>query len=112
MSLTDFMESFKYQTLTQTDSPLGGKIDTWTDGATFLAAITLDMSMEMRIAYQNGLKKQYTLALPDGVTLTQDMRVKQVSTGIVYRVTSKSADDHTPAIAGIWFSQATAEVVE
>jgi len=112
MSLTDFMESFKYQTLTTTPSPLGGDIETWVDGASFLAAVALDNSMEMRIGYQNGLKKQYMIALPDGVTLTQDMRVKQVSTGIEFRITSKSADTHTPAIAGVQFSEVTAEVID
>jgi len=71
MSLTDVMEAFYYQTKTVTPSPLGGDIETWVDGAAFVAAVALDTSMEMRIGYQNGLKKQYTIALPDGVTLTQ-----------------------------------------
>ncbi|MFA5378769.1 MAG: head-tail adaptor protein [Dehalococcoidia bacterium] len=112
MSLTDFFQSFKYRTLTQTPSPLGGYVESWIDGATFSAGIGLDTSAEARIAYQNTLKKQYSIILPDGVTLTQDMRVKQVSTGTIYRITSNSADAHTPAIAGVSYAKVTAEVIE
>jgi len=112
MSLTDFMQSFKYQKLSTEDSPLGGPIETWVDGATFSAGIGLDTSAEARIAYQNTLKKQYSIILPDGVTLTQDMRIKQVSTGTVYRITSNSADAHTPAIAGVAYAKVTAEVID
>jgi SPP1 family predicted phage head-tail adaptor len=112
MSLTDFLESFKYRTKTTVSSPLGGSTESWTDGATFSAGIALDTSAEMRVAYQNGLKKQYSIILPDGVTLTQDMRIKRVSTGVIYRITSNSADTHTPAIAGVSYAKVTAEVTE
>lgn len=112
MSLTDFFENFKYQTLTQTPSPLGGYYDSWVDGATFQAGIGLDTSAEARIAFQNTLKKQYSIILADGVTLTQDMRVKRASTGVIYRITSNSADAHTPMIAGIAYAKVTAEVIE
>jgi len=112
MSLTDFMETFKHQTLTQTPSPLGGYYESWVDGATFSAGIGLDTSAEARIAYQNTLKKQYSIILADGVTLTQDMRVKRSSTSVIYRITSNSADAHTPTIAGVAYAKVTAEVVE
>ena len=112
MSLTDFFESFKYQTLTQTPATLGGTIDTWADGDTFSAGIGLDTSMEARVAYQSTLKKQYSVLIPDGVTLTQDDRIKRVSTGVVYRITSNSADAHTYPIAGIQYAKVTAEVIE
>jgi len=112
MSLTDFFESFKHQTLTQTPSPLGGYYESWADGESFSAGIGLDTSAEARIAYQNTLKKQYSIILADGVTLTQDMRVKRSSTGVIYRITSNSADTHTPAVAGVPYSKVSAEVVE
>lgn len=112
MSMTDFFEDFQYQTLTETTSALGGKVQTWTDGSTFQAGIGLDTSAEARVAYQNTLKKQYSVLIPDGVTLTQDDRIKRVSTGVVYRITSNAADAHTYPIAGIQYAKATAEVIE
>lgn len=109
--LTDFFEAFKYRTLTQTASPLGGKIDTWTDGATFQAGVSLNNSREAQIAYRNGLATQYTIVVPNGVTLRQNDRIKRVADGVEYRITSNSADMHTPAPAALQYAQVTAEVI-
>ena len=109
--LTDFFEAFKYRTLTQTTSPLGGKIDTWTDGATFQAGVSLNNSREAQIAYRNGLATQYTIVVPADVTLRQNDRVKRVADGVEYRITSNSANMHTPAPAALQYAQVTAEVI-
>jgi head-tail adaptor len=108
--LSDFFVSFKYRTPTETDAPLGGKILTWADGNTFSAGIFLNNSQEMQIAYQSGMKKQYTIVCPDGVTLTKDMRIKRVSDGAIFRITADSADTHTPVVAELQYSYVTAEV--
>jgi head-tail adaptor len=110
--ITDFFESFKYRTLTTTTSPLGGTVETWVDGATFSAGIFLNNSEEMQIAYRNGLKKQYTVVLPNGVTLAQEARIKRVSDSVIFRITADSADTHTPAVAELQYSYVTAEVIE
>lgn len=109
--LTDFFEAFKRRTLTQTDSPLGGKIYTWTDGASFQAGISTNNSREAQIAYRNGLATQYTIVIPHGVTLRQNDRVKRVADGVEFRITSNSADMHTPACAALQYAQVTAEVI-
>jgi SPP1 family predicted phage head-tail adaptor len=109
--LTDFFETFKRRTLTQTDSPLGGKIETWVDGATFQAGVSLNNSREAQIAYRNGLATQYIIVVPVSVTLRQNDRVKRVADGVEFRVTSNSADMHTPACAVLQYAQVTAEVI-
>ena len=111
MALTDFFEAFKRRTLTQTDSPLGGKIDTWTDGASFQAGISTNNSREAQIAYRNGLATQYTIVAPTTVTLHQNDRVKRVADGVEFRITSNSTDMHTPACAALQYAQVTAEVI-
>ncbi len=111
MALTDFFEAFKRRTLTQTDSPLGGKIDTWTDGASFQAGISTNNSREMQVAYRNGLATQYIVVVPTTVTLVQNERIKRVSDGRDYRITSNGADMRTPACAALQYMQATAEVI-
>ena len=109
--LTDFFEAFKFRTLTQASSPLGGKIDTWVDGATFQAGVSTNNSREAQIAYRNGLATQYTLVIPAGVSLRQNDRVKRVADGVEYRITSNGADMHTPACAALPYAQVTAEVI-
>lgn len=109
--LTDFFETFKHRTLTQAASPLGGKVDTWSDGATFQAGISLNNSREAQIAYRSGLATQYTIVIPTSVTLRQNDRVKRVADGVEFRVTSNSADMHTPACAALQYAQVTAEVI-
>ena len=109
--LTDFFETFKRRALTQTTSPLGGKVDTWTDGASFQAGVSLNNSREAQIAYRNGLATQYTIVMPTTVTLHQNDRVKRVADGVEFRVTSNSPDMHTPACATLQYSQVTAEVI-
>jgi hypothetical protein len=111
--LTDFFESFKYRTLTTTpSSDFGGKNPSYADGTTFSAGVFLNNSAEMRIAYQNGMKKQFTVVLPDGVTLTHGMLIKRVSDSMIFRITADSADAHTPIIAELQYSYVTAEVME
>lgn len=108
--LTDYFEAFYRQTRTSTSSPLGGTVDTWADGAAFQAGISVNNSAEARIAYRNGLKTQYNLILPDGVVLTHNDRIRRVSDGKTYLLTSGM--NHTPAPAELQYSVMTAEVIE
>jgi head-tail adaptor len=108
--ITDFFESFKKQTKTETTSPLGGVVETWVDGATFLAGIAANNSREMQVAYRNGLAVQYTI-VTESTVLVQDERVKRVADGKVFRITSNNTEFATPAIASVQYRQATAEVI-
>lgn len=110
--LEDYFETFTRQVETPTSAPLGGKKSTWADGATFQAGISKNNSREAQIAYRSGLAAQYVIVVPDGVVLAHDERVKRSSDGRTYRITSNSGDMHTPTVAYVQYSQATAEVIE
>jgi hypothetical protein len=108
--LTDYFEAFYLQKLTSTPSPLGGSVETWADDTAFQAGIWIDNSAEARIAYRTGLKTQYSIILPDGLTLTHNDRIRRVSDGKTYLITSGMS--HTPAPAQLQYGRVTAEVIE
>lgn len=112
MALTDFFVDVcimdKY---TQADG-MGGIITTYADGAAFRAGITTKQSTEAQIAYQNGLKTIYAIVFEPKITLQQGDRVKRISDGRVFRVTSNASDMTTPAAAHLKMSQVSAEVIE
>lgn len=110
--LHDYFETFVHRVKTETESEVSGTVETWADGSSFLAGIVHENSAEMQIAYHSGLKRQYTLVLPDNVTLNKNDRVKRSSDGLELRITSNSLDMLTPAIATLAYSQVTAEVID
>ncbi len=111
MALEDFFEPFVMQVLTEAEDGLGGRVQIWTDGAEFLAGLSTNHSTEARIAYQNGMKTLYTLVTDTGTVLRQDDRMKRVRDGLLYRITSHSADMTTPHVAQRQYAQVSAEVV-
>lgn len=87
----------------------GGRIDTWTDGAPFKAAITFDTSMEARTANQQGVTSMYTVTTGREFMLEYHDVFRRVRDGKIFRVTSDGDDRYTPASTTLNMRQVTAE---
>lgn len=110
MSLIDAMsESCTMIDKSTVSDGLGGFVKTWTDGATFTAAIVKDTTMAARVAEKDGVTEVYTVTVPRGVTLDLHDVFRRNSDGAIFRVTSNIHDSHTPKVASFQFGQVTAE---
>lgn len=86
----------------------GGYTSTWTDGATFRAAIVYNSSLQARIAERQGVKDLYTVTTEKNVTLDYHDTFRRAD-GQILRVTSGGKDNKTPASAGLNMRNVTAE---
>lgn len=87
----------------------GGVMNTWTEGASFKAAITFDSSMEARSAQKQGVTSLYTVTTRKSVKLGFHDVFKRRSDGKIFRVTSDGDDKYTPDSATLNMRQVTAE---
>lgn len=87
----------------------GGYITTWSEGATFDAAIVLDSSMQARIGQQMGVTALYTITTRKAMTLEYHDVFVRVSDGKVFRVRSDGDDKKTPQSAALNMRQVSAE---
>ena len=109
MLLTDAMETFVRMEKHTADDGYGGQNTTWQDGASFLAAVTFNTSMEARLAEKQGVTSLYTVTTPRNVVLEYHDVFRRVSDGKVFRATSDGDDVATPRSATIDMRQCTAE---
>lgn len=87
----------------------GGYITTWTDGAEFAAAITLDSSMQAKIAESQGVTAVYTVTTSKAINLQYHDVFRRAEDGKIFRVTSDGDDKKTPPTAGLNMRQVSAE---
>lgn len=87
----------------------GGYITTWTEGATFNAAIVFDTSIEARAAEKQGVSSLYTVTTRKELTLEYHDVFKRLKDNKIFRVTSDGDDKFTPNSAGLNMRQVTAE---
>lgn len=87
----------------------GGFITEWKEGAKFMAAITLDTSIQAKIAEKQGVTGIYTVTTDKKVNLEFHDVFIRLYDGKVFRVTSDGDDKHTPESANINMRQVTAE---
>lgn len=90
----------------------GGWITTWTEGAKFQAAVTLDTTIEARVAEKQGFTGVYTVTTNKGAKLEYHDVFKRLMDGKIFRVTSDGDDKQSPARATFSMSQVTAEEYE
>lgn len=94
---------------TKSNDGYGGVITTWSDGASFDAAITFDSSMQARLAGQSGVTSLYTVTTRKDIVLEYHEVFKRLSDNKIFRVTSDGDDKYTPASATLNMRQVTAE---
>lgn len=87
----------------------GGIRPTWTDGASFEAAITFDSTMQARVATVQGVTSLYTVTTRKNIVLQYHDVFRRVSDGKIFRVTSDGDDRRTPASASLNMRQVSAE---
>ena len=87
----------------------GGFDRVWTDGASFMAAIVKDSTMQARIAEAQGVTEVYTVTVQNGLSLDFHDVFRRESDGAIFRVTSNQDDKETPTRATFQIGQVTAE---
>ena len=107
--LDDFMDDCVLLNKQTVADGYGGYVTTWTDGAEFSAAITLDVSIEARAAETAGTKNLYTVTTDKALTLEYHDVFRRSRDGKVFRVTSDGDDKATPISATLNMRQVTAE---
>ena len=111
MALEDNFKACRMMDKTTAPDGYGGIKVTYVPGAEFMAGIVMDSSTEAKIAYQQGMKRMYTIVTPELVTLSQGDMVRREEDGLVMRVTSNGIDMKPPGYSAMKFSQVTAEAV-
>ena len=87
----------------------GGYSIQYVEGAEFDAAITLDSSIQAKIAEQQGVTGLYTVTTSKALNLQYHDVFKRVRDGKIFRVTTDGDDNATPASAGLNMRQVRAE---
>lgn len=110
MSLLDeaMTECVLLNKVTQSDG-YGGYYATWSDGATFTAAIVLNTSMQAKIGQQMGVTGLYNITTRKQMNLQYHDVFRRVSDGKIFRVTSDGDDNKTPESASLNMRQVSAE---
>ena len=107
--LSDAMESCRIIDRVTSDDGYGGYISQYVDGAEIDAAITLDSSMQARVAEKQGVTAIYTITTKRGVNLQYHDVIRRMRDGKVFRVTSDGDDEYTPQTATLDMRQVSAE---
>lgn len=89
----------------------GGYSTTWTDGASFKAAIVFDTSIEARTAEASGVHSLYTITTSRALVLEYHDVFRRSKDGKLFRVTSDGDDKYTPMSATLDMRQVTAEEI-
>ena len=110
--LSEAMENCHYMDKSTAPDGYGGVATSWTDGASFDAAIVLDTSMEARRAQAEGVKSLYTITTQKNITLLFGEIIQRASDGKYFRITSDGTDKRTPQSAGLNMRQVTAEEIK
>lgn len=87
----------------------GGFVTEWEEGAKFLAAITLNTSIESRIAEKQGVTSLYTITTERDIVLEYHDVLKRMYDGKIFRITSDGDDKYTPDFSELDMRQVTAE---
>lgn len=110
MSLIDaFKTKFTLMEKARVSDGEGGWTTTWVPGESFEAALTLDQSLQARVAQKEGVTSVYTLTYDPKTPLDFHDVFRRESDGKIFRVTSDADDKQTPSVASFRFSQVTAE---
>lgn len=107
--LTQMMENCRILNHVRTDDDYGGYSDTWTEGATFKAAIAKVASPEQLVAEQQGVAEAFTVVVNDSITLDYHDVFKRVSDNAIFRVTSRTQDSTAHPASTVKIAKVTAE---
>ena len=109
--LTEAMTDCQFLDKTTAPDGYGGSKIIWKEGAEFKAAISINQSVEILLAQQQGLKEIYTITTRKATRLNYHDVFKRKSDGKIFRITGDE-DKATPASATIDMRVTTAEAWE
>lgn len=107
--LSQMMENCAILNHVRTDDPYGGYSDTWTEGATFKAAISKNSSPEELVAEKQGLSESFTVVVSDTFSLDYHDVFKRLSDNAIFRVTSRTTDSTAHPASTVRIAKVTAE---
>lgn len=107
--LTDAMQECVMIDKTTVPDGYGGFTPTYSEGATFYAAIVFDTSMEARTAEKQGVTSLYTVTTTRRLVLEYHDIFKRKEDNKIFRVTSDGDDKYTPKSATLDMRQCTCE---
>ena len=107
--LDDYMENCVMIDKTSVSDGRGGFDYAFVKGAEFQAAITLDNSIQAKIAEQQGVTGIYSVTTQKSINLQYHDIFRRSSDGKVFRVTSDGDDKKTPVSATLNMRQVSAE---
>ena len=86
-----------------------GTVDVYQPGATFRAMLIKVNSPEVRVAERQGIREQFTVVVPTGVTIRHNDVFRRESDGLTFRATSSTKDGEAPGASTVQISKCTAE---
>ena len=107
--LDDYMENCVMIDKTSGSDGRGGFDYAFVEGAEFQAAITLDNSIQAKIAEQQGVTGIYSVTTQKSINLQYHDIFRRSSDSKVFRVTSDGDDKKTPPSATLNMRQVSAE---
>lgn len=107
--LTRMMEDCQILNHVRADDEVGGYTETWTDGATFKAAIGKMSSPEQILAEKEGVSESFKVVVQKSFTLDYHDVFKRLSDNAVFRVTSRTVDSTAHAASTVPIAVVTAE---
>ena len=107
--LSLMMEEFNILNHVRADDDFGGYTDTWTEGASFMAAIAKNSSPEQLVAEQQGISEKFTVVTSDTFSLDYHDVFKRKKDGEIFRVTSRTEDSTAHPASTVKIAKVTAE---
>lgn len=109
MSPLDHAEKCIIYEKTRVSDGMGGFVVEWNEGIEFDALISLDSSVEARLAEQSGVVDNYTVYVDKAFPISAGEYFKRASNDTTFRVTSSPDEQQTPAISGMNYKVFTAQ---
>lgn len=81
----------------------------YTKGAGFLALLEKTESPEIQVAERQGLREQYLVIVPRGVTLKHDDVFRREADGLTFRITTPTVDAEAPEASTVPIAKCRAE---
>lgn len=91
------------------DDAYGSYTDTWSDGASFDAAIIKDSTTQAIVAEKQGITEIFTVVTSKTFPLSYHDVFKRASDNQIFRVTSNAKDSEAPGASTVKIAKVTAE---
>lgn len=110
MLYESMMEECVLMEKARTPDGKGGWKTDWVEGVAFQASIQKNTSLQAQIAEKEGVTELYTITTYRKQPLEWHDMIRRVRDGAVFKVTSNTRDNTSPAFSAIDFGQVTAEL--